>query len=83
MRAAFAYALRRGAARLLLGLVAVGFVWTDLHAAWPWSQPSMKPEAQVHPFHALSLLDLPVAAGLFMLGLALAVLIYRRRPRRA
>jgi hypothetical protein len=80
MRASFAFALRRGTARLVLGLGALGFVWAGLNKVWPWTQGSMKPEVQVPFSPAASPWVLPVAVGVFVLALALSVLIYRRWP---
>jgi hypothetical protein len=79
MRADLAFALRRGAARLLVGLAAVALAWAGLYKVWPWTHPSMKPEVQI-PLPAPSPWNLPLAAAVFVLALALAVLIYRRRP---
>jgi len=57
----------------------VALVWAGLYKVWPWTHASMKPEVQA-PLPAPSPWNLPLAAAVFVIGLALAVLIYRRWP---
>ena len=80
MRAALAFAIRRGLARAVLGVGMLGLVWAGLHETFPWAEGrgGAQPAAALRPFPASSW-DLPVAAAVLVFGVALSVLIYRRR----
>ena len=55
-------------------------MWTGLDEAWPWFRVrGAHPASEFHRFPAGSAWDLLVAAAVFVLGLALSILIYRRR----
>jgi len=73
-------AFRQGLARVVVAVGLLGLVWTGLRSAWPWAHVSIAPESAFPHLPAASAWDLPVAAGVLLLGLALAVLIYRTRP---
>jgi hypothetical protein len=80
MRAALVIAFRQGLARVVVAVGLLGLVWLGLHSAWPWAHVSLAPESAFPHFPAASAWELPVAAGVLVVGLALAVLIYRTRP---
>jgi hypothetical protein len=81
MRAALAFAFRRGLARVIVGVALVGLTWTGLYAAWPWFEVrGAHPGTTFHLFAAASPWDLAAAAVVLVLGLFGAVLMYRPRP---
>lgn len=81
MRAVLAFAFRRSAARLVLGVAILGGLWTGLERAYPWG-PHTSPPAEpmwLGPI-ATTPWDVRAAIAVVVLALVPAVLLYRRHP---